>query len=329
MRTLIDNTKTLTEDLDALGVKGLTEDAMAKIAFGPGLATEACKGKKESEEEPEGDDETCPDCGESPCSCDDEGDDYEESKHDPIDGPFVTPALFDRIMALPFDSLSEEQIQSVIDGLKVKRVPRNIAGIAEQAETVARKLVDEAVAKRSRRAKAHGMGKKVSFQCPPGMRKDPSDPSGKRCVRAAVAAGGAGKLSKIKRKAAKWAKSGAGKKSAKISARWAERRGPQNSDFAVELEHLLGESTERVESVRGEILGRIDSIVEMITQEFDDAAVTAVFNEAVEPIAASYEAGRLDEDVMGVDAFLVELRPVMALISKSLDRMERSDLGNA
>jgi hypothetical protein len=76
-------------------------------------------------------------------------------------------------------------------------------------------------------------------------------------------------------------------------------------------------------------MDRIDSIVEMIVLEFDDAAVMRVFNEAIEPIAASYEAGRLDEDTMTADAFLAELRPVMALISKSLDRMERSDLGNA
>lgn len=308
---------TLEEDLKALGVKDLNEDAMVRVALGPSLSEQAkSKDDEEDEEEPEDDEE--------------DGEDYEESKHDPIDGPFVTPALFDRIMALPFDSLSEDQVQSVIDGLKVKRIPRNIEGIEEQAALVARKLMDEAVAKATRRSKAHSKSKKRSFQCPKGMRKDPADPSGKRCIRSAKAVGGAGKLTQIMRKAIKWAKSGAGKLSKKISKRWSERRGTsQNSDFAVELEHLLGESQERVEDVRVEILCRIDNIVEMISDEFDDAAVTAVFNEAIEPIAASFEAGRLDEDVMTAEAFLAELRPIVALISKSLDRMERSDLGNA
>jgi hypothetical protein len=146
-----------------------------------------------------------------------------------------------------------------------------------------------------------------------------------------AAVGGAGKLAKIKRKSKKWAKSGAGKKSSKISARWAERRpGSQNSSFAVELEHLLSESQSRIEDVRAEILGRVDGVVDLIAQEFEyDEAVVGIFNEAVQPLVASYDAGRLDEDVMSVDAFLAELRPVMSLISKSLDRIEQNDLGNA
>ncbi len=311
----------LTEELAALGVPGLTEDNMARIANGPRLSESGCASKKDKEEEPEETDD----------EAEDDEEEYDESKHDPYDGPFVTKALFDRIMDLPFESLDGDQIDLVIEGLKVKKVPRNVEGIAEQAELVARKLMDEAIAKRTRRSKAHSMSKKASYQCPPGMRKDPADPSGKRCVRAVKAAGGAGALAKIKRKSKKWSKSGAGKKSAKISKRWAERRPEkaQNSDFAVELEHLLSENQEQVENVRSEILGRIDSIVEMIVGEFDDAAVLAVFNEAIEPIAASYEAGRLDEDVMSVDTFLAEIRPVMTIISKSLDRIERSDLGNA
>lgn len=305
----------LSEDLKALGVPGMTEESMARIALGPSLSEQAKpKDDEEPEEEPEDDDE----------------EEYDESKHDPFDGPFVTKALFDCIMDLPFESLDGDQIDLVIEGLKAKKVPKNVDGIAEQAELVARKLMDEAVAKRTRRARAHSMSKKASYQCPPGMRKDPGDPSGKRCIRSVQAAGGAGKLAKIKRKSKKWARSGAGAKSKRISKRWAERRPEkQTSDFAVELEHLLGESQEQVGSVRDEILCRIDSIVEMIVGEFDDAAVLAVFNEAIEPVAASYEGGRLDEDVMTADAFLAELRPVMALISKSLDRMERSDLGNA
>ena len=319
MKTKIVGSMSLQEDLDALGVKGLDEGAMARIALGQTMSEQGPPKKDDPEPDPEEEDDD-----------EEDGEDYDESVHDAFDGPFVTPALFDRIMALPFDSLEEDQIELVIEGLKTKRVPRNIDGIAERATLVAQRLVDEAVAKRVRRARAHSMSKKASFQCPPGMRKDPKDPSGKRCIRAMQAAGGAGKLAKIKRKSKKWAKSGAGAKSKRISARWADRRpGAQTSEFAVELEHLLYESQDRMENVRSEILGRIDNIVDLLVQEFDDESVLAVFNEAVEPISASYEAGRLDEDVMDADAFLAEIKPVMAIISKSLDRLERSDLGNA
>jgi len=317
--------RTLAEDLEALGVKGLDESSMAAIALGDGLS-EGCgfqKGKKKKDEEdgeePEKDGEDGEGDGE-------DGEDYEESVHDPLDGPFVTPQLFDSIMDLPFEKLTAEDVDRVIAGLKAKRVPRNIEGIAERAQVVAKRLMDEAVAKRVRRSKAHGMGKKVSFQCPPGMRKDPSDPSGKRCVRAAVAVGGAGNLSKITRKAARWAKSGSGKKSQRISQRWAERRGgPQTSEFAVELEALLSESQVGVASVRAEILGRIDNLAQLVVDEFDDVAVTTVFNEAIEPLRTSFEMGRLDEDVMSVDAFLAEIRPITQLISKAMDRVDRGN----
>lgn len=313
--------KSLEEDLASLGVRGLDENTMVAVALGQSALSEKFAPKKgDDEEEPDEDEEE---------GDDEDGEEYDESVHDAIDGPFVTPALFDRIMSLPFDTLDEEQIEQVIEGLKVKKIPSNIGGIEERADAVARKLVSEATAKRVRRSRAHSMSKKASYQCPPGMRKDPKDPSGKRCIRAMAAVGGAGKLAKMKRKQKKWAKSGKGAKSARISARWSDRRpGSQNSSFAVELEHLLSENQDFNTNIRSEILDHIDCIVEMIVDEFCDENVMSVFNEAIEPVAASFEAGRLDEDVMSTDSFLSEIKPVMTLISKSLDRIEKDDLGN-
>lgn len=300
----------LQEDLDALGIHGLNEDVMASVALGVPLSEKSgsCASASVDDEEEMDDDE-------------EDGEEYEESRHDPMDGPFVTHVLFDRIMALPFEHLAEEDIQRVVDGLKVKRIPRNVNGIQERAEEVARHLLGEMRGKRRREFKAGSTAKVARVECPPGYRKGKSG----QCVRAAVAAGGAGKLARSKRKAKRWAATGLGAKSAKKSQRFAARRG---EEFAVELEHLLGEQTERTMSVRDEILGRIDSIIEMINLEFDDEAVAAVFESAVDSLAASYDAGRLDEDVMDADAFLAEIRPVMALISKSLDRLDTVGSGN-
>lgn len=300
---------TLQEDLNSLGISGLNENAMAAVALGIPLSEGSCGAKgMEDEGEDEMDDE-------------EDGEDYEESRHDPMDGPFVTHVLFDRIMALPYENLAAEDIERVIEALKTKRIPRNLSGIQERAEDVARTLLSEVAAKRQRRFKAGGMSKKLTKVCPQGYRKDAKG----QCVRSQIAVGGAGKLAKMARKTKLWAKTGAGKKSAKKSERYAARRG---EEFAVELEHLLGEQTERSMSVRDEILGRIGNIVEMITHEFDDESVAEVFEAAMDPVVASYEAGRLDEDVMDVDAFMAEIRPVMALISKSLDRLDRDGLGN-
>lgn len=310
--------ESLSKDLAALGVPGLTEASMVRVALGSGLSeslTEGCKGGKGGRP---AEDDVCPECGEDPCVCDDEestddeGEDYEEAKHDPIDGPFVTPALFDRIEALPFESLTGAQVDQVIEELKIKKVPRNIAGIAERAEVVARKLMEA----RKKAIIVRGKRKRITIA---------NDPAAKKARRER-------RLDYKKHRAqiTKQRKITARRQPAKIAAaRTAMAHARLGDDFAVELEHLLHETQERREDVRSEILGRIDRIVEMITDEFDDTAVDGVFEAGCEPIAASYQAGRLDEDVMHADAFLAEIRPIMSLISKSLDRLERGDRGNA
>jgi hypothetical protein len=309
--------ESLNKDLAALGVPGLTEESMVRVALGPGLSeslAEGCKGGKGGKAA-----DACKDCGEEPCTCDDEetsddeeGEDYEESKHDPIDGPFVTPVLFDRIMALPFESLTGQQVDQVIEELKVKRVPRNIEGIAERAEIVARKLMEA----RKKAIIVKGKRKRITIA---------NDPAAKKQRRERRL-----DYKKHRSQITKKRNITARRQPAKIAAaRTAAAHARLGDDFAVELEHLLHETQDMRQDVRSEILGRIDRIVEMITDEFDDTSVDNVFESACEPISASYQAGRLDEDVMNADAFLAEIRPVMSLISKSLDRLERGDRGNA
>ena len=293
MKTKFVNSGSLQEDLDALGVKGLDESAMALVALGMPMS-EASKPKPE---EPEDDDE-------------EDGEDYDESRHDPIDGPFVTPALFDRIMALPFESLDDEQLAQVVEGLKSKRIPRNIPGIVEQAEVVARTLTEK-----MKSIIWKGKRKRITIDMSPEAKQARRER--RRTSRR--------KRSQLKRQRIRTGRKTSAKMAAKRTAKVHQRLG---DDFAVELEHLLAENQSRRETAREEILGRIDDIVDLIEDEFDDDNVTMIFNEAIEPISASYSAGRLDEDVMNVDSFLAEIRPVMALISKSVDRIERIDLGN-
>jgi len=349
-------TTTLNEDMQVLGIPGvnmaeqarlggipLSEDKdegpaddelqeMMKEGYKEGMTCPKCKKGKMSKHR-------CPDCGfeVKPEYRQDPGKQVaastnEEAEGDdevhPLDAPEVNEDLFTAIMDLPFDDMKAEDVEEVLEALKEKDLPEDASdGLKERAEEVVDFLI-EAVAKKTRRAKAGSMAKKASFQCPPGTRKDPKDKAGRRCIRAAKAAGGSGKLAKETRKKGRWAKSGKGKKSARKSSRWAARREDIQSPFAAELHGLLEDTQEEIqESVRDEIIERIGDILEMFCEEFNDEAVTRVFEEAYEPVLSSMESGRLDEDVMDEDEFVAEIKPLVTLIHKSIERIG-ADSGN-
>ena len=251
----------------------------------------------------------------------------QDEDEDPLCAESVNDELFDRIEALPYDKMESEDIDEVLEGLKEKKLPDDASDeLKARAEKIVDFLISEAAAKRMRRFKAGDMAKKQSFQCPQGLRQDPKNP--RRCIRAAKAVGGAGKLAKEGRKKKRWGKSGAGKKSTRKSERWAARRHEGLvSPFARELGGLLEDANEQQMDVRDEILDRIGNILEMLSEEFLDAAVTDIFIEAYEPIAESWSSGRLDEDVMDEEEFKDMVRPVVALITKSLDRIDSQDRG--
>jgi hypothetical protein len=294
-------TTSLEEDLQGLGLSNLSLEEQARLGGIP-LVEEDEEKPDESEEQAE--------------------------EVDPLDAPDVNMELFDAIMDLPFDGLKAEDIDEILEALKGKNLPDDAPDeLKERAEEVVDFLLAEAVAKVTRRHKAGKLSKKKSFQCPPGTRKDPKDKAGRRCIRAAKAAGGAGKLSKERRKKTRWAKGGKGKKSLRKSKRIGALRGEavEMSPFAEELVGLMEDTEDRNESVRDEILERVRSISEMLTEEFLDEAVTRVFEEAYEPIDAAWESGRLDEDVMDEDEFIAEIKPLLTLIHKSLDRIGAED----
>jgi len=245
---------------------------------------------------------------------------------DPLDGPDVTPELFERIMGLPFDNLEAEDVEEILERLKQKNLPKGDEALRESAEKVVKYLMQEVAAKRTRRFKGGKVSKKKSFQCPPGTRQDPKNP--RRCVRAAKAAGGAGELHRERRKKKLWGRTGTGKKSERKSERMAARRPTKKESFALELGAILEERTEDTMTVRDELMERVQRIFVMLCEEFDTEAVTEIFEEAFEPLGVAWDSGRLDEDVMEAPEFMGMIEPALALIHKSIERLDREDKGD-
>jgi hypothetical protein len=252
---------------------------------------------------------------------------------DPIDGPVVTRELLERVSNLPFENFEEGDFDELLEALKAKTLPEDDEELKTMAEGVVKKILDEKIGVRTRRHKAHSMGKKVSFQCGPGFRTDPKDPAGKRCVRSVVAVGGKGKLTREERKKRLWGRSGQGMHSKKVSARWAVRRPRRESSeglispFAAELAALTEGTSEVSESARDEVMGRIGRIFRLLHEEFLDPSVTEIYENIYEELDEAWEAGRLDEEVMEPEDFVREVKPALSLIMKSLDRLDRIDKG--
>ncbi len=258
---------------------------------------------------------------------------------DPLDGPVVTMELFDRIMALPYENLSEDEVQEVLDALKEKELPEDANDeLKARAEEVVDHLLNEVRPNRIRgrkHKKAARVRKKI---CPQGYRKESKDGPCKRAVL--TVKGGAGTLhkqAKVKKIQSHHGIQKVGQKRGKRLDRQAYGAGGRParrmhadvnvSPFAAELGSLLEGDKQVDMDVRDEIIERIDNIFILLHGEFLDESVSAVFTEAFEPVVDSFLAGRLDEDVVEADEFLASLKPVLSLITKSLDRIDRQDTG--
>lgn len=287
---------TLTEDMAKLGLSGLVSEEVAPTA--PERAEEL---------------------------------QLDEGAEDPYDGKFVTTELLERIQGLPFENLTEDDCDELLDGLKEKELPEGDDALSDLAEETVR-LVIEKKAERKRRFKAGKMSKKKGFQCPEGFRQESGAGATPRCVPAHKAAGGMGKLNREARKKTKWGKTGAGVKSTKKSDRWAGRRegvGESVSPFAAELGAIMEGVDEQVASVRDDLMERIENIFILLGEEFGDASVSEVYGEALEGLLESYEIGRLDESVMDEDEFVAEVSPLVTMMRKSLAKiMDAEELGN-
>lgn len=261
--------------------------------------------------------------------------DVAESEDDAIDGPMVTKELFARIRALPFDNMVAEDFEELLSELGEKEVPDSDDGLIEEAKDIIG-LLKEGAATRTRRFKAGGTSKKTSFMCPQGYRAVKVGKGGGRpkCVPSHIAAGGMGKLNKQAREKRKWSKSGAGGMSAMRSARAEKRRaglgGGKTEDFSpLALELMsINESDNVTESTdRENIINRVANIFELLSEEFMDSTVSDLYEDAMSNMLEMHSAGRLDEDVANEDEFIAAIKPTIALITKSFEKIE-GGLGN-
>lgn len=246
----------------------------------------------------------------------------DNSVEDPLDGKFVTRELLDRISALNMEDLDLEDIDEIIEELKDKELPEDDE-IEEDATNLVHGLM-EVKARIIRRAKAGKTAKKRSRMCPPGYRMKDG-----KCVRAAIAAGGMGKLKKMARLKKKWKRSGKGKMSLKKSKRWSARRESfEQSNFASELSSIMEGYEVATMTERSEVIDRLNSIFGLLSEAFDDESIDQVYESAMDKIEESQNVGKLDESVMTDEEFIAELSPAVTLVRKSFGKIMDGGLGN-
>lgn len=259
--------------------------------------------------------------------------DETSNKEDILESEYVSDELFDRIMALEIEEIEESDFEDLMEALNRKKIPDGNKGLAKRAEEVVIAL-KEGAANRIRRFKAGKTSKKVSFQCPQGMRQMGGGEGGRpRCVPAHRAAGGMGKLNMAARKKKKWAKSGKGTISKMKSGRVERRRGSmRHEDFsplAIELMQITeGVNDNQVYNIRESVIDRICSIMCLLAEELNDVTVTNVYSDVLEEMHESYAAGRLSEDVLEEDEFIQNIQVPLSLITRSLNRLESGESGN-
>jgi len=349
---------TLNEDFEELGLPmdmgdsarmvGIDVLGQETVTHAPGEAPEveeakdAEKKKGEKCDDDDDDDEKNafgarkgPKDGSGPNSKCSKKEDVEED--DALDGEYVTAELFARIRALPFESMSEEDHAELLAKLEEKKLPDGDEAMLADAEALVKEIQEGAAASRLRRFKGGKTSRKMSFQCPAGRRAESGGGSGRpRCVPSHRAAGGMGALKKETRRKKRWGRSGRGTMSGMRSGRVEKRRTHlrKNEGLMSPLALELSAVTEGIDNsaamgVRDELIERVISILEFLNEEFADQSVTAIYNDVVETIIDTYEAGRLDEDVMNEDEFIAELDGALTLITKSIAKLEDSEeLGN-
>jgi hypothetical protein len=264
---------------------------------------------------------------------------------DPLDAPEVNHELFEAIMGLPFDNLVEEDVDDLLDALKEKVLPEDASmNLKEEAHRVVdhlfevkkelsestrmaiRKRAGKAgverttVARREGRKKVGGKDSKKTERVTSQERL--SNRRKNRIIRKTKAA----KIERTDKKRDRMRRTTRGLKTAGLEIGM-PMIGEDASPFARELNALVEDNQEETITVRHEIMERVSNIFEMLNEEFRDEDVERIFENTFDGILSAWEAGRLDEDVMEEDEFIGEVKPVLVLIQKSLDRIDRAERG--
>ena len=159
---------------------------------------------------------------------------------DPIDGPVVTVELLNRIADLDFSTLSEEDCDDLLDGLREKDLPDGDAELAEAAEAVVKAILEAKVVRGRATRGGRFTRAMAGFQNIGGkiVKKSASEVKAARLERRKA----------NKRNKSKIARSR--KRYDKTTGRKRERMGLSADDMSdglvLELNNILGESTNGV-----------------------------------------------------------------------------------
>jgi hypothetical protein len=272
--------------------------------------------------------------------------------HDPIDGPVVTRELFNRIAALPFESMDAGDIDALLEELGKKDLPEGDAALAARAQEVVEMLL---------RTKGQLVeGTFFTFAAKSGSKRQKKKRRSAG-IRAAARIIGRKyrathksqlKRSATRREAKAWYKnvqkvraSKLGAKGNKLAARIAAKpirkllgagkRGPvsgfgslgasADSEIANDLRSVLHESRVQAGS-RAEIVERLNNIFSLMSEMYGSPEVDAVLEEALIPVIDRANAGTLVEDALNEDEFVATLAPCFNLVTRIMESIEDGEI---
>ena len=229
---------------------------------------------------------------------------------DPIDGPVVTVELLNRIADLDFEALSEDDCDSLLDGLREKELPEGDPALAEAAEAVVKAILESR--------------KKIKIKNTMGGTTVKAA-AGYKTVDGKLVKQKSADLKKAARKRARYNKRTKAKRKmyaktrgARLSAK-RERMGLSADDMSdglvLELNHILGESGQFGEY--GDTVSRIARIMSLI-EEILGAEVGNVLESAYETMQGSL----LSESSDPQRAF----GPALKVIARCLEQID--EMGN-
>jgi hypothetical protein len=272
--------------------------------------------------------------------------------HDPIDGPVVTRELFNRIAALPFESMDAGDIDALLEELGKKDLPEGDAALTARAQEVVEMLLrakgrlEEGSAFRTFGAKSGKMvtkhrrtdtkGRKARLLAKQYRRTHKSQI--KRSTKKMQAKAWYKKVQKVR--AAKMGAKG-NKLAARIAAKpirkllGAGNRGPvrgfsslgasADSEIANDLRSVLHESRVQAGS-RAEIVERLNNIFALMSEMYGSPEVDAVLEEALIPVIDRANAGTLVEDALNEDEFVATLAPCFNLVTRIMESIEDGEI---
>ena len=241
---------------------------------------------------------------------------------DPIDGPVVTVELLSRIADLDFDTLSEEDCDDLLDGLREKDLPESDYRLAEAAEAVVKALLEKKMRVQNT---AGGTSTKAvdGFNTVDGkqVRVSPGEALQRSRRRARLNKKNVSGL----RKSAKKAKRTQEKRKRKGLGQFRKGPGPKNkrrvnSDdmgdgLVLELKNILGEGNQY--GTYGDTVSRVARIMNLLEAILGDE-VGDVLENAYETMEGSLLAENSDPQ----RAF----GPALKVIARCLEQID--DLGN-